>query len=200
MTLAEIATRAKLDPKNVAAAFPYGSRVYGTFRLGSDYDFIVVTKKPNPTPQFSDRLININFYTDDEHQQRINDHEISALECIFLNEPIYVSKRYKFTLDLKKLRHSLSAKSSNSFVKAKKKLTIEKDYDLDLGRKSLFHAFRIIDFGIQIAKTKQINNYRSCNALFNEIMGYNDWNDLFEVFKPRYNKICSEFRIEAPLD
>jgi hypothetical protein len=101
-------------------------------------------------------------------------------------------------LVLQKLRHSLSAKSSNSFVKAKKKLTIKKDFDLNLGRKSLWHSFRIIDFGIQIIKYNKIIDYKSMNDLFNDIMQYYSWIDLFEEYKIKYNNLLTEFRKLAP--
>lgn len=202
MTINDIIDRAGLDDANVICIYPYGSRVYGNFHKKSDYDFIVIVKKKT-TEQFSDNQININYYTVAEHQQRLDDHEISALECHFLpiktldNISWLFEKPYpnfKFTLDLQKLRHSLSAKSSNSWVKCKKKLTVEKDLDLNIGRKSLFHSFRIIDFGIQIAEHGKIVDYGSCNELYQEIMDYYVWDDLFETFKQRYNALMSEFR------
>jgi hypothetical protein len=193
--------KTKVNIEDVVAAYPYGSRVYGTARKNSDFDYIVVTKKKT-NEQYSDSLININFYTPDEHQQRLNEHEISALECYFL--PIHLELKeiplvpFTFKLDLSTLRHALSAKSSNSWVKAKKKLTVEKDYDLDLGRKSLFHSMRIIDYGMQIATHGRIVNYGSCNALFQEIMNCYTWTDMFDQYKERYNRMCSDFRVLAP--
>jgi predicted nucleotidyltransferase len=206
--LAEILNKTKLDIRDLVAVYPYGSRVYGNARKNSDYDFIVVTTNKT-NEQYSDNLINVNFYTPDEHQQRLSDHEISALECYFLPDEkvLYNSfhslnrkNRFEFTfvLNLVKLRHALSAKSSNSWVKAKKKLTVEKDYDLDLGRKSLFHAIRIIDYGIQIATYKKIVDYGSCNKLFEDIMNCYTWSEMFGEYKQFYNNICSEFRIVAP--
>ena len=202
MTVDEIIVRAGLNDANVVCIYPYGSRVYGNFHKNSDYDFIVLVKKKT-TEQFSDNLININYYTVAEHQQRLDDHEISALECHFLPQRTLDNiswlfekpyPKFKFELDLQKLRHSLSAKSSNSWVKCKKKLTVPVDFDLNIGRKSLFHSFRIIEFGIQIASTGKINNYASCNDLYKEIMGYYEWTDLFDTFKLRYNALMSEFR------
>jgi len=207
--LKEIISKTKLKDTDLIAVYPYGSRVYGTARKNSDYDFIVVTPKKT-NEQYSDKLININFYTPEEHQNRLNEHEISALECYFLPQeqvlfdcfhPLNRTPRVKpftFKLDLNTLRHSLSAKSSNSWVKAKKKLTVEKDYDIDLGRKSLFHSFRIIEYGKQIAVHGTIVNYCSCNDLFNEIMNCYTWDQMFDGFKERYNKLCTEFRILAP--
>lgn len=196
MTYQELLKRTGLDSANVVCVYPYGSRVYGNFHKNSDYDFIVIVKNKT-AEQFSDNLININYYTVTEHQQRLDDHEISALECQFLDwhKIEFVEKHvFKFTLDLQKLRHSLSAKSSNSWVKCKKKLTVEKDLDLNVGRKSLFHSFRIIDFGIQIAKTGKIYDYSSCNDLYKEIMNYYIWTDIFTNFKKRYNNLLTDFR------
>ena len=205
--LNEILHKTKLDVRDLVAVYPYGSRVYGTARKNSDYDFIVVTPKKT-NEQYSDKLININFYTPLEHQHRLNEHEISALECYFLpqesvlfdsSHPLNrIGDYFTFKLDVSKLRHSLAAKSSNSWVKAKKKLTVEKDYDLDLGRKSLFHSMRIIDYGIQIATYNTIVDYGSCNDLFHEIMNCYTWTDMFDQYKERYNQMCSEFRVVAP--
>jgi len=194
MEYQEILNRAKLLDTNVVCVYPYGSRVYGNFHKNSDYDFIIIVKNKT-TDQFSDNFININFYTVAEHQQRLDDHEISALECQFLiNNPFKANHKFRFVLDTVKLRHSLSAKSSNSWVKCKKKLTIPQDFDLNIGRKSMFHSFRIIEFGIQIATHGKIVDYASCNDLYKEIMGYYEWTDLFDVFKLRYNALLTEFR------
>lgn len=205
MNYEEILKRTGLSDSDVLSVYSYGSRVYGNSRKESDYDFIIIVKDKN-TEQFSDNLINVNFFSPEGHQHRLNEHEISALECYFV-DPKFILKEtqnYSFKLDLSKLRHSLSAKSSNSFVKAKKKLTFEIDRGVeenpeDVGKKSLFHSFRIIDFGIQIAKTGKIENYGSCNDLFKEIIySYSNWDELFEKYKKKYNSICTEFKILAP--
>lgn len=192
----EILERANLDDSNVINAYCYGSRVYGTATKSSDYDYIFVVKKRD-NEQFSDRLININFFTDEGHQQRLDEHEISALECQYLSPEFILkeTKKYTFKFDIAKLRHSLSRKSSNSWVKCKKKLTVEKDYDLNLGRKSMFHSFRIIDYGLQIAEHGKIIDYTSCNKIFKEIMSYYDWETLFDNFKWRENDYRRRFRI-----
>lgn len=197
--LSEILKRTGLNESDIIAAYLYGSRVYRTARKNSDYDFIVITDKKT-NEQYSDKLININFYTAKEHQERLDAHEISALECYFLPKEMVLleKKNFNFKLNLVLLRHSLSAKSSNSWVKAHKKLTVEKDYDLDLGRKSLFHAMRIIDYGRQIAVHGRIINYGSCIDLFERIMDCYNWNQIFENYKGLYNTMCSDFRIHAP--
>ena len=200
MDYRELIKRIKIDDKDILNVYQYGSRVYKTNRNESDWDFIIVLNNKT-NEQFSDNLINVNYYTPLEFEERLNNHEISALECHFLPEEFKWKEllHYSFKLDLVKLRHALAAKSSNSFSKAHKKLTVPKDYDLNIGKKSLFHAFRIISFGIQIAEEERIFNYSECNDLFNEIMSaYNNWDSLFEIYKPRYNELCSNFRLLAP--
>jgi predicted nucleotidyltransferase len=195
MKYEDILKRVGLNDNDVINAYQYGSRVYGNYNKKSDFDFIFVVKKVI-NEQFSDNQININFFTLNDHVNRVKEHEISALETLFLSKEYILkeSQVFDFKLDKSKLRHSLSAKSSNSWVKAKKKLTIPQDYDLNIGRKSLFHSFRIIDFGIQIANNGVINDYSSCNELYNEIMSYYEWSELFNTFKLRYNQLISDFR------
>ncbi len=190
----------ELKDNNIIACFIYGSRTYGNYNKFSDFDFICVVKTKEQDQFILKDSINVNFYTAEEHQNRIDEHEISALETLWL-EPAFILKqeqKFEFNLDLKKLRRSLSAKSSNSFVKCKKKLTIEKDLDINNGIKSMFHAFRIIDFGIQIANTGKINNYDSCNLLYEKLVYYKEWDKIVEDYKPLYNNKLTEFRKLAP--
>lgn len=195
LAYSDILKRIKVDDSNVINAYAYGSRVYGTFTEASDYDFVFVVKVRD-NEQFSDNLINVNFFTEESHQQRLDEHEISALECQFIDSEFILkeTKKFKFKLDISKLRHSLSKKASNSWVKCKKKLTVPADFDINLGRKSMFHSFRILDYGIQIANHGKILNYASCNQLFNDIMNYYDWDTLYATFKADHNVVSSNFR------
>lgn len=186
---------------NIYNIYSYGSRVYGNLRKDSDYDYIIVLKKRKKNQeQFSDRLINVQFYNKEEFQHRLDEHEISALECFFLPQHLILKQEIKFNfkLVLSKLRESLSRKSSNSFVKAFKKLTVEKDYNLLTAQKSLWHSFRIIDFGIQIATSGKIYDYSSYNSMYWDILKLTEWDDIIENYKKNYNELMTRFRITAP--
>jgi hypothetical protein len=143
--------------------------------------------------------VNINLFSQEVHLQRIAEHEVSALETLW-TEPLYERRNFlkEFSLDKSKLRHSFSSKSSNSWIKAKKKLTVERDYDAKVGKKSLWHAIRIVDFGIQIANHGKIVDYGSCNHFFDDVMYSEDWNSLYEKYKQIYNTTLTEFRKIAP--
>jgi hypothetical protein len=173
----------------------FGSRVYGSFGENSDYDFIVVTDAKN-NGDYVMGNINIQCYSIEEFQKRLFQHDIEAIECFFLKEKFKLMGKtsFYFELDLQTLRQSISKKSSNSWVKAKKKLLVDKDYDLKIARKSVFHSLRIVDFGIQLGKYGKIVNYSSANKLLLKIQTLKTWEEMYSTFKPIHNKLLSEFR------
>lgn len=199
MDYSQLVAQLQETDENLLNLYSYGSRVYGTATEASDWDFVAIVSQKT-TEQYLNEHLNVHFFTTDEFQQQLDAHEISALECIYLPAHAIWKATQSFTIqvDLVKLRHSLSAKSSNSWVKCKKKLTLEKDYDLHGGRKSMFHAFRIILYGIQLCHSGRITDYTAANAIYAEICQYTQWNELYNLFKPRYNQLLSTFRLAAP--
>lgn len=194
---AKYETRKNVD-ESIIKAYKYGSRVYGCNTETSDYDYVIIVESDKDL-YYSVTLPNLNMtvYSESEFIKRIKDHHITALECIFQekNDPY---QKY-FELDKSKLRRSVSATSSNSFVKCKKKL---KEDDFYIGKKSLFHSIRILGFGIQIALTGRIVDYSAYNHYLNIIMELrtNEWSDFEKIFKPIFNHKKSEFKLFAPLE
>jgi hypothetical protein len=133
-------------------------------------------------------------------QQRVDDHEISVLECLCLPKEHILQKEMDFswTLDLGKLRESLSAKASNSFVKAKKKFEVEQQPYI--AKKSLWHSLRILKFGIQIAVNGRITDFAETNDLWKEILGNpsTSWEDYKAKYQTLYNNLKTQFRLVAP--
>ena len=219
----EIKKRTGLKDYHILAVYMYGSRVYGNARKDSDWDFIVVTQGGSEKAfnhsmepadglnQFSDNLININFYSLMGWADRLTACEPSALECVYLPDEFIlrndvmgpVNARVRRLMGEKEhrnlvaIRHAFSAKASNSWVKAKKKLTVEKDYNDLVGKKSLWHSIRIIDFGIQILEKGSID-YGSCNWFYDEVMYCKDWTEMYDKYKLMYNAKLTEFRKLAP--
>lgn len=193
-----------LPDSTIHNIYQYGSRVYKTNKPTSDYDYIIIADNVQDHNQIDSysKDISLHTYSIDTFQNLIDNHKISALECFFLPDEhkIMDTVRFTFNLDKSLLRKEISQKSNHSWVKAKKKLEIEKEYYI--GLKSLFHSFRIVDFGIQIAKDGMITNYSStfCLELWDEIFKYYidgrnvDWFFYAEKFRHRNNQILTEFR------
>lgn len=183
--------------------YPYGSRVYGC-NLDGDEDLVIImdTEEKRHEIQYPLGDRDMSFYTKTTFQEMLVNHDIIALECFFLPQNVKQKEitSFDFELDLEKLRHSVSHVSSNSFVKAKKKLTIEKDFSPYIGRKSLFHSLRILMFGIQIAKFGKIIDYSEANYLWDEIINNQseEWEDYKIKYQPVYNQLKSEFKKLAP--
>jgi hypothetical protein len=81
-------------------------------------------------------------------------------------------------------------------VKCKKKLTVTEDFAPRIGKKSLWHALRILDFGTQILQHGKIINFQSMNHLYDEIVNNpcDDWEFYKHKYQPIYNALRSAFR------
>lgn len=185
----------------LVAMYPYGSRVYETAMADSDSDYITVLHRMPNKHQIIDRD-NCSFIIHDKLslQHGIWAHEPYALECLFLpkDKVLKESNPWDFTLNLRVLRETFSQKASHSFVKAKKKIDVEKD--IKRGKKSLFHSLRIITFGIQIATHGKIVNYQEANPYWWDIWTNpsTDWLDYQKAFRPIYNGLSTKFREVCP--
>lgn len=191
-----------LQDDNIIAIYQYGSYVYGTNSEKSDKDIIVVMKEIENSQEVIQELTkeyDVNIYSMKDFERMINEHEISALECLFLKDNFILKyHQWEFNLDLPKLRNSVSQKSSNSWVKAKKKFIVEKDYAPYIGQKSAWHAIRMLDFGTQIAQHGSIIDYSTKNNLLKEIIQCSTWEEIDQKFRKEYNETASIFRQFAP--
>lgn len=187
-----------LQDKDIKALYLYGSRVYGTDSYNSDYDLLLVTDTLKSNTEYRNGLFNITTLSSQDFFNQLDEMKIKILECIFSPEKFKIKEniKYNFLLNREKLRTEISQKSSNSFVKAKKKIILEEE-DSYKGIKSLFHSLRIIDFGNQIALYEKINDYSSSNWIWNELLNLENeinWNQLKEKWQPIKNQLLSEFR------
>lgn len=212
--------------KQIKGIFSYGSTVYGN-KTPDDFDFIVITE--NYDGSFYKTIDNIEiqatFYSFDKFKSELERHEIAMIECmcIPMDNDVFIveydndiKKMFNdFILDKSKLRTAISKKSSNSYVKAKKKIILEKDFDIASSHKSLWHSFRMVKFAMEYCQTQTID-FSAANDLYSVIhedydklglfhstqdIDYtNAWNALHAKYKPIHNTILSEFRTFAPKD
>jgi predicted nucleotidyltransferase len=174
----------------------FGSKIYGVNNDKSDNDIIIITSEPNNGKEIIEDNDDIHFYDVSNFNRLLIEHDVVAVESFFTTKGYIYSNDIclQFNVDLKKLRHSFSSVSNNSFVKAKKKFIVENERYKAL--KSLWHSIRILDFGHQLATTKAIYNFSSMNNLYFEIMNedYTDWEQFKNKYKPIYNSFSTRFK------
>jgi predicted nucleotidyltransferase len=197
----DIIKASKLHPSRIFNIYLFGSLLYGTHEEEvSDYDVIMVANNSVEAIEIKGDLYNIHIYTPDKFKADLDWHRINNLECIFAPDWARLKENidYKsgFKLNKNKLRHSISHISSNSWVKAKKKLL---DGEYRTGIKSLFHSIRIPIFAIQIAKSGTINDFSAGNYIWERLKEKN-WTaeELQSEFKNEHNSILSQFRKYFP--
>lgn len=199
----------QIDIDKVLNVYIYGSYCYETNTIKSDFDYIIIYEQDNDISEtiysnIGEIELNATLISPKHFQEMLNQHRIDALECYFLKDEFkYETINFVFNLDLDKLRRSISATSSNSWVKTKKKILQGDNY---IGKKSLFHSLRIADFGIQIAKEGKIvsytkpyteillNKYDTFISLLNDIMIIDTWEELKEQYQKIANNLRTEFR------
>lgn len=199
--------------------FGYGSYVYGTNTPSSDRDFICLSQF---TDVYEDPRGICQAHSLEDFKKKIIEHDVSILESMSLilsnnaeqfrimpwaEEYLFeILTCYRKNFNIPSLRKSFSQVSSNSFVKAKKKVVLENE-DSYIGIKSLFHSIRILDFGTQIAKNKNhyIWDFHSCNDIWKDILSHKEafldcvgneekYKELIQPWKKLYNEKHSDFK------
>ena len=164
--------------------YPYGSHVYGTNTPESDRDYIIVMKAGIlDTGAFRDNAISNEdesiqgvVFSRGGFQDAINNYEMSALECLFLPENLILQKKWPYTLNkliIPTMAKKVIAKASNSMHIAKFQF---KDDDIDSAKKGVWHAIRILAFGIQLKTHGEILDFSSANAIKEIIDGDKNFN------------------------
>lgn len=195
-SLEAIIKASKIHPSRVFNVYIFGSQVYGTAKSDSDWDIIMIANNSVESTEIRNGLFNIHVYTPDKFKADLEWHRSNNLECIYAPYWAKLKETIKFDgfkINLNKLRHATSHISSNSWVKAKKKISHNEDYYI--GVKSLFHSLRIPMFATQIATSGRITDFSSANFIWNKIKRKRwTWRELDEEFRELRNQILSEFR------
>ena len=172
--------------EEILGIFPYGSRVYGLAKDDSDYDYIVVTKSSFlPSGAFkqnaissSDKNIQGVLYSRSGFIDAINNYEIAALECLSLDPANFITLKWPFKIqkwDEKEMVKKIIQKASASWHIASEQ---SRNNQKHLAKKGVFHALRILMFGIQLKEHKKIVDFSVSNELKHEIERLPD--DMFD--------------------
>jgi hypothetical protein len=198
-------THFDIPAEKIVGLYPYGSVMYGTITEKSDYDFVVIVGiNGDVYKQYETTNVDIHIMSIETYNNKLKEHDIMCLECFYNPTPI-IEFKTEFKLDKPTLRKRISAICNNSWAKAGKKLNLPEEDDY-IGLKSLFHSFRILSYGIDMARENKINfktvgkfstQYFMSEILVNYDMGYG-WEQFKEKYKKEHNAMATEFRELAP--
>jgi len=161
-----------IHPLKIRNIYLYGSRVYGTHRVDSDYDIILLAgsllEHKEIRAMETNSLLNIHIITPDKFKRDLENHDMMNLECYYAPDwcTLQEKESLMFKLNKKRLVKNALAQSFNSWNGAKHKLN---DGDIHRGLKSLFHSFRILIFADQILYNDKIWDYTASNHFYKEI-------------------------------
>ena len=185
--LEEITNISGLESHKIRNIYIYGSRIYKTHTVNSDYDAIVIACSMYLNHEIYDNNYNIHITTPDSFADQLKQHDIHCLECIFApdNAQIYSKIDYlkDFKFDAGQLKKMILSQSTWAWTKAQKR--IEKGNIIG-GAKSLFHSLRILNFGLQIMEFGKIVNFSASNETWNILRDCNsfEWNSYQDTWIP----------------
>ena len=187
--------------------YEWGSRVYQTATEFSDWDYIAIVSDDFPEEpdqyEFGNHTYNIEH--ESEWLAKLKRNSVEALECLSLSPKFIVkkTKSYPFTFNPENAHASISERASIAWVKGKKKLTIEKDFDWRGGKKSIWHSLRLYMFGTQCAQYGSIVDFTEANSYYNDIVvakhgntGKEEWEYLKESYHDLNNYWHSKMKLE----
>ena len=172
-----------IPEEHVVNIYPYGSKVYGTADEHSDDDYIIVYKAAllpngafrNNAISSRDRRVQAVCYSRGGFQDAINNYEIGALECLFLPTDKVLMKKWPFKItkwDEKEMCKKIISKASASWHSANMQF---KDDEVEMARKGVYHALRILELGEQLRKTQTIYDFEKAKEFKNLIMEDEDF-------------------------
>ena len=207
----------------ILGVYIYGSRLWNNDNENSDLDYCIIIldnsslwkniETNNQYFQIESDDIDFHIMSETYYKDLVQKCDEMALSLYFQDNPL-LKYHYSTELNLQNLRISFSTKSNNSYVKSKKKLTVEDNTNknLKLAYKSMFHSLRILSFGIDIANfiiknskiyLNQSSKYSSFyNSMDIETIKFdfenNSWENLHKIYKPIFNELSSTFKKLAP--
>jgi hypothetical protein len=178
MEAKEILELLNIPEADAVNIYPYGSRVYGTYNDESDEDFIIVYKSAflpngafrNNAISSKDRKVQAVCYSRSGFQDAINNYEIGALECLSVPDDKVIMKKWPFKIqkwDVKEMGKKIISKASASWHLANLQF---KDDEIEMAKKGVYHALRILDFGDQLKEHGKIVSFHEAQVLRKQIM------------------------------
>lgn len=193
---------ALIKDDNVLNIYIHGSQVYGVATEKSDTDYIVIVSDEigdfqAPLKIDDDDFSIISQSTWTRYAELLH---IDFLECLYLDNQFILKETFRpeYKLDPVKIRRSVSAVASNSWVKCCKKLIEGPDYNPYIGKKSLWHSIRILLFGMSIINGDP--SYTLANQYYEDIVlnSNTDWIYYKDKYQPLRNQLKSKLKKLAP--
>ena len=193
----------------IIAIIPYGSQVYGTADAKSDHDFIIVTKGSLlPNGAFKSNAISNKdysiqgvLYSRSGFTNALDDYEIGAWECLSLPKEDYIFSTPLFEKyvigKVRKFDEKVMIKKIVQKASASRHVASEqaKTGYIDRAKKGMFHALRILHFGLQIKEYGKIIDFSSCNEMYFKFKSIDpddfDTRDYYDEFAKIKNQLES---------
>jgi predicted nucleotidyltransferase len=193
----DILTLTGLHESKLRNIYVFGSRVYDTYTINSDVDFVVIACSMHLNREFHEGIYNVHVTTPDSFKEQLGNHDIHCLECIYAPKDAKIMENINYLKDFKlnygQLKKMLISQSAVAWSKARKRI---EQGNIIGGAKSLFHCLRILKFGLQISKYGKIVSFKESNYLWSEIKNFQglEWQEYQDKWVDTKKSLMKQFR------
>jgi len=172
----EIKDLTDLPEWKIKNVYIYGSRVYGTNRVDSDFDLLVVANSLDREREIKHPKFNIHINTPDKFRDDLFNYHITNLECIFAPKFARIQEDIVYNdllnINIKEFRTKIFNQSFTAWNKAKMKF---RDKDITRGLKCVWNSIKMLLFGLQIVESGCIYDFSEGNEYWDEIKHSNKY-------------------------
>lgn len=193
-----------LISKDYFALYCYGSRVFGTSHINSDWDLVAAYEDPALHNVHVNQAVDMSVFSRAMFQEKINKHDDKILTCLFMPPEFVIiqpKEKWHFELDVEKLWTVFSKKAAYHWKRGKHFFVKQPKRDdcFYVAKKELVHSLRTLDFGIQIAKYGKIQNMQTMISEYHRMMSSpsTSWKEYEDEWRPVYDVLFSDFRKET---
>jgi hypothetical protein len=185
--------------EEIICIYSYGSQVYGTATMYSDYDYIIVAKNSMlNSGGFKNNAVSNDTYTMQGtlysrggFQDAINNYEMPAMECLSLTPEQVLLRKWPFKVQKwnndEMVKKVIERASASRYIADKQAKTGEFGEFKDRAKRGMYHALRILIFGEQLKEHQKIIDFTASNDLHAKMMAIDDddfdtrdWYELFD--------------------
>ena len=185
MDVNEIISLSGMKSYKIRNIYCFGSHLYGTNSEESDHDIAIVGAHMLPYEEIKAGDYDIHIFTPDHFQDLLDKSYCKAIECIKAPPQFILQEnmQFRFNPSPNKLVCDFLQQSNTSWNTAKIKI---REGDIWKGKKGIFHALRILAFGVQLKRFGTIVEW-NCASRWNEIKirDWFNWKDYSNQYKPR---------------
>lgn len=193
----KVANTLRIGTDDIKNLYIYGSELYGTNHIQSDFDLIAVINTNEPHQNIVSDEFNIQVYSEQQFKTDLQLNNFPAIEMKFVPSWAVIKESFELDVNIKKpllKDHGIKSALENLNEAKASASNMGLKY---LVKKRLFHAYRKLLFVEQLLKFGKINDFNAADSFRGELslLNINSKEDINSLLQVKFNKKINEIKV-----